>query len=60
MPSSLTRAVSELRTVVDAAEQRHATAVTPPEPLEFARRLGLEHLDPWQQDVLTTTGSVPS
>ena len=54
MPSNLTRAVSELRNVLDAAELRHASVLTPPDPLEFARRLGLEQLDAWQQDVLAS------
>jgi hypothetical protein len=51
MRSSLTRAVSALNATLDAVERRfHAQ---PPDPLEFAARLGLEHLDPWQEDVLT-------
>lgn len=55
MPSSLTRAVSELKSAVDAAEQRRAVAHAPPDPLEFASRLGLGLLDAWQKDVLTSS-----
>ena len=51
MPSRLTLAVSELRTALDGVERRLNTAARPPDPLEFAKRLGLE-LDDWQKDVL--------
>ena len=52
MPSSITRVVSELRSRVDAAEQRLERSAAPPSPLEFGKRLGLE-LDDWQREILT-------